>query len=132
MTNFLGKSLHAGTGGPKGGGQDGLRKGTKPSELGEIPEDWEVVTLGTARSFINGSGGTMLHVTNEKMESTRAAFPSYEEQTAIATILSDMDAEIQALDQRLSKTHQIKQGVMQELLTGKIRLIKPSMEVIHE
>ncbi|MDH8517171.1 restriction endonuclease subunit S, partial [Klebsiella pneumoniae] len=46
------------------------------------------------------------------------------EQTAIATILSDMDAEIQALEQRLSKTRQIKQSMMQELLTGKTRLIK--------
>ncbi|HGN0351154.1 TPA: restriction endonuclease subunit S [Proteus mirabilis] len=45
------------------------------------------------------------------------------EQTAIATILSDMDEEIQALKQRLSKTRQIKQGMMQELLTGKTRLI---------
>lgn len=48
--------------------------------------------------------------------------PSCEEQTAIATILSDMDEEIQALKQRLSKTRQIKQGMMQELLTGKTRL----------
>jgi type I restriction enzyme S subunit len=45
-----------------------------------------------------------------------------EEQTAIATILSDMDNEIQTLEQRLSKTRQIKQGMMQELLTGKTRL----------
>lgn len=48
--------------------------------------------------------------------------PSPEEQTAIATILSDMDNEIQTLEQRLSKTRQIKQGMMQELLTGKTRL----------
>ncbi len=48
------------------------------------------------------------------------------EQTAIATILSDMDAEIQALEQRLGKTRQIKQGMMQELLTGKTRLIQGS------
>ncbi|EGR4480004.1 restriction endonuclease subunit S [Vibrio cholerae] len=206
--------------------EDGMPKGTKPSELGEIPEDWEVVTLGAVSSFINGrayslhewensgtpvirlqnltgrgdeyyysnlqlpekqyckygdllfmwsatfgpviwrgpkaiyhyhiwkiacevgysqsylfyllddmteklkrsssSGGTMLHVTKEKMESTKAAFPSYEEQTAIATILSDMDAEIQALEQRLGKTRHIKQGMMQELLTGKTRLIQGS------
>lgn len=48
---------------------------------------------------------------------------SIEEQTAIATILSDMDEEIQALEQRLNKTRQIKQGMMQQLLTGKIRLV---------
>jgi type I restriction enzyme S subunit len=44
------------------------------------------------------------------------------EQTAIANILCDMDEEIQALKQRLTKTRQIKQGMMQELLTGKTRL----------
>lgn len=48
--------------------------------------------------------------------------PSKEEQTAIATILSDMDEELQALEQQLSKTRQLKQGMMQQLLTGKIRL----------
>lgn len=45
-----------------------------------------------------------------------------EEQTAIANVLSDMDTELDALQQRLSKTQQIKQGMMQELLTGKTRL----------
>lgn len=48
--------------------------------------------------------------------------PPKEEQTAIATILSDMDNEIQTLEQRLAKTRQIKQGMMQELLTGRTRL----------
>ncbi|WP_157862712.1 restriction endonuclease subunit S [Thiomicrospira cyclica] len=47
-----------------------------------------------------------------------------DEQTAISQILSDMDSEIQALEQRLNKTRQIKQGMMQQLLTGKIRLVK--------
>ena len=45
------------------------------------------------------------------------------EQTAIATVLSDMDAEIAALEEKLAKTRQIKQGMMQELLTGRTRLI---------
>tara|TARA_R110001599_G_scaffold350254_2_gene580022 strand:+ start:978 stop:2399 length:1422 start_codon:yes stop_codon:yes gene_type:complete len=53
----------------------------------------------------------------------KIALPHAPEQTAIATILCDMDEEIQALEQRLSKTRQIKQGMMQELLTGKTRLI---------
>ncbi|WP_458734984.1 restriction endonuclease subunit S [Zobellella taiwanensis] len=48
-----------------------------------------------------------------------------EEQTAIAAILSDMDEEIQALETRLAKTRDLKQGMMQQLLTGKIRLVKP-------
>ena len=49
--------------------------------------------------------------------------PKVEEQTAIATIFSDMDAEITALEAKLSKARQLKQGMMQELLTGRIRLL---------
>ena len=49
--------------------------------------------------------------------------PTPAEQTAIATILSDMDAEIATLDAKLSKARQLKQGMMQELLTGRIRLV---------
>ena len=49
--------------------------------------------------------------------------PKKDEQTAIASILSDIDGEIQTLEQRLSKTRQIKQGMMQELLTGRTRLV---------
>jgi len=45
------------------------------------------------------------------------------EQIAIVTVLSDMDAEIAALEQRHDKTRALKQGMMQELLTGKTRLI---------
>ena len=209
--------------------EDGTPKGYKQSELGEIPEDWDVSTLGEASQFINGrayaihewenqgipvirlqnltgrgenyyysnlqlpekqycdtgdllfmwsatfgpviwtgeraiyhyhiwkiecktefsktffyyllddmteklkrsssSGGTMLHVTKEKMESTKSVFPLMEEQSVIATILSDMDEEIQTLQQRLTKTRQIKQGMMQELLTGKTRLVQPEVTV---
>lgn len=54
--------------------------------------------------------------------------PGKAEQTAIATILSDMDEEIQALESRLDKTRQIKQGMMQELLTGKTRLVNPQVQ----
>ena len=45
------------------------------------------------------------------------------EQTAIAAVLSDMDAELALLEQRLAKTRALKQGMMQELLTGRVRLI---------
>ena len=50
-------------------------------------------------------------------------FPDYDEQTAIAEVLSDMDAEIEALEQRLAKTRDLKRGMMQELLTGRTRLV---------
>lgn len=49
--------------------------------------------------------------------------PSLSEQTAIATVLSDMDADINALEQQRDKIRVIKQGMMQELLTGRIRLV---------
>ncbi len=49
--------------------------------------------------------------------------PSIVEQTAIAAILSDMDAELTALEARCDKARQLKQGMMQELLTGRIRLV---------
>jgi type I restriction enzyme S subunit len=49
--------------------------------------------------------------------------PTSGEQTAIAAILSDMDAELAALEARRDKTHALKQAMMQELLTGSIRLV---------
>ena len=51
--------------------------------------------------------------------------PALPEQTAIAAVLSDMDAELAALEDRLDKTRDLKQAMMQELLTGKTRLVKP-------
>ena len=55
--------------------------------------------------------------------------PGIREQRAIATVLSDMDAEIAALDQLLEKTCAIKQGMMQQLLTGRVRLAEPEVPV---
>ena len=49
--------------------------------------------------------------------------PCIEEQTAIAEVLSDMDADLAALGSRAAKAHAVKQGMMQELLTGKVRLV---------
>jgi type I restriction enzyme S subunit len=51
------------------------------------------------------------------------------EQRAIAAVLSDMDAEIAALEQRRDKTQAIKQGMMQQLLTGRIRLTNEEVNV---
>ncbi len=189
---------------------DGTPKDTKSSELGEVPEDWEVVPFGNTLSIRHGKNQKAVENANgtipifatggqigwadqylwnkpsvligrkgtidkprfsdqpfwtvdtlfyseikdcadpkfifykfcmidwmqyneasgvpslnaSTIERVLASLPPKEEQTAIATILSDMDAEIQALEQRLGKTRQIKQGMMQELLTGKTRLIK--------
>ena len=51
--------------------------------------------------------------------------PDFEEQLAVESILSDMDAEITALEARREKTQDLKQAMMQELLTGKTRLVTP-------
>jgi type I restriction enzyme S subunit len=55
--------------------------------------------------------------------------PTAAEQTAIAAVLSDMEAEITALEAKLTKARQLKLGMVQELLTGRIRLIRPSASV---
>ena len=55
--------------------------------------------------------------------------PTIEEQTAIAAILSDMDAEIVALEAKLAKARQIKQGMMRELLTGRIRIANGKLKM---
>lgn len=56
--------------------------------------------------------------------------PTLPEQTAIATVLSDMDAELAALEARRDKTLALKQGMMQDLLTGRIRLVETMANVV--
>lgn len=68
-----------------------------------------------------GRGGLNLHI----IRSVKVPFPRLEEQQAIATVLSNMDAEIEALERRHEKARQIKQGMMQQLLTGRVRLLQP-------
>lgn len=68
-------------------------------------------------------GITIHHLYGKDLAGIYAEFPSVEEQNEIATILSDMDAEIQVLETKLEKYHKIKLGMMQNLLTGKIRLV---------
>jgi type I restriction enzyme, S subunit len=193
---------------------DGTPKGYKPSEQGEIPEDWEITPIGSVLSITTGSRNTqdkvddgrypffvrsqtverintysfdgeavltagdgvgtgkifhyingkfdfhqrvyLMHnfgerisgyffylffsnhffdrimsmtakssvdsVRREMIADMKMVLPSKAEQTAIATILSDMDNELQALTQKLEKARDLKQGMMQQLLTGKIRL----------
>jgi len=55
-------------------------------------------------------------------QNLKIGIPKPEEQTAIATILSDMDAEIKSLEQKRDKYNMVKQGMMQQLLTGRIRI----------
>jgi len=68
-------------------------------------------------------GATRYNLSKTALLKISFLLPQVEEQTAIAAILSDMDAEIAALESKLGKAHQLKQGMMQELLTGRIRLV---------
>lgn len=76
--------------------------------------------------------GGQPNLSGDIIRSILLALPSESEQTAIATILSDIDDEIQTLHQHLAKTRDIKQGMMQELLTGKTRLIRGDLEMVGE
>ena len=69
-------------------------------------------------------GSTVFHLYAGDLTNLEITFPKHEEQKAIVKILSDMDAEIDKLESQLSKYRNLKQGMMQNLLTGKIRLIK--------
>lgn len=71
------------------------------------------------------TGTTISYLSREQFENYEILIPSSKaEQTAISNILSDCDSEIAALEEKRDKYKEIKQGMMQQLLTGKIRLIK--------
>ena len=67
-------------------------------------------------------GITIHHLYGRDLRKLSLVLPPISEQIAIATILTDMDTELAELEGRLSKTRQLKQGMMQALLTGRIRL----------
>lgn len=70
--------------------------------------------------------GAQPSLSMSKIRNFKITFPKeITEQTRIATILSDMDTEIAALEAKLAKYRHIKQGMMQNLLTGRIRLVQP-------
>jgi type I restriction enzyme S subunit len=68
------------------------------------------------------SGSTVYHIYSGDMERFAFRLPSIIEQGAIVEFLDDLGAELEALEARLEKVQTIKQGMMQQLLTGKIRL----------
>ena len=72
------------------------------------------------------AGTSVYAISAKQLASVELRLPSRSEQAAIVAVLSDMDAEIAALEQRLDKTRAIKQGMMQQLLTGRVRLVEPA------
>lgn len=76
-----------------------------------------------AKIYKMQTGGAQPHIHPNDLFPIEIAIPEKEEQEAIADILTDIDAEIEALQQQLSKYKLMKEGMMQDLLTGKVRLI---------
>ena len=83
------------------------------------------VLIGLEPTWVRISkGSTFDSVNSSDVRALEIALPSeVEEQISIATVLSDMDTELAALQARRDKTRALKQGMMQELLTGRIRLV---------
>lgn len=83
-------------------------------------------------------GGAQATVTIEDIREFTIPYPNLKERTLIAQTLSDMDNEIEQLEKKLAKYQQIKQGMMQELLTGRIRLVdadrkeQPKTQILQE
>jgi len=69
-----------------------------------------------------GQGDAVVHISAAALGAVTVRMPPLDEQVAIGTVLADMDAELAALEARRNKTHQLKQGMMQALLTGRFRL----------
>jgi type I restriction enzyme S subunit len=70
-----------------------------------------------------GQGTSQRHIYRRDFDQLAIELPMFPEQTAIAGVLGDMDAELAVLEQRREKTHALKQAMMQELLTGRTRLV---------
>ena len=68
-------------------------------------------------------GDAVVHISAAGLAQVGVDIPTIEEQRAIATVISDMDAEIAALEARRQKTQDLKQAMIKELITGKTRLV---------
>jgi len=87
---------------------------------------YHVLTSTIFEVFLNqlAAGSTISHLYQKDFVGFAFLAPAtVEEQIAVATVLSDMNAELEALEQRRAKTAVLKQGMMQELLTGRARLV---------
>lgn len=83
-------------------------------------------TLGRTDFSLYGKQAVKGYTLNsESLKLIEVNLPCPAEQAAIVTVLADMDAEIEALEQRRAKTADLKQAMMQELLTGRTRLVVP-------
>lgn len=92
--------------------------------LDSVDVSWLTLALGPLRLNGRAESSAQPVLTVSKLMPLEVAVPATkDEQTAIAQVLSDMDTELAGLEQRREKTRALKQGMMQELLTGKTRLV---------
>ncbi len=97
---------------------------SKTDELAHEYRQYCFQTFAIRQQFLFYAVGTKVSgISKSNIPKLTLPVPSLPEQTAIATILSDLDTELAALEQRLTKTRALKQGMMQELLTGRTRLV---------
>ena len=80
-------------------------------------------TLGRNFFYSLAQGATRYNLSKTNFLKSKLTLPIYEDQVQIATLIRDIDCEIENLEQKLSKYELAKQGMMQQLLTGKIRLV---------
>lgn len=92
--------------------------------LENVDINWLTLALGMLELNRRAESSAQPVLTVSKLQPLEILVPTAKtEQTAIAAILSDMDTEIAELEAKLAKARQVKQGMMQELLTGRIRLV---------
>lgn len=85
---------------------------------------WCFQSLVVQRQVAEHLGATINQITNKTLKSIEIPLPiDAKERTSISGVLRDMDTEIQSLETRLDKARQVKEGMMQNLLTGRIRLV---------
>jgi type I restriction enzyme, S subunit len=97
---------------------------SKTDDLDHLYRRYCFQTAGIKRQFYFFAVGTKVSgISKTNIAKVTLPAPSLSEQNAIASILADMDAEIAELEEKLVKTGSLKQGMMQELLTGRIRLV---------
>ena len=100
---------------------------SKTDELAHNYRRYCFQTPAIRQQFLYYSVGTKVSgISKSNIPKLTLSFPSVPQQTAIASVLTEMDAELAVLMQRRDKTRALKQAMMQELLTGRIRLVASS------
>ena len=95
---------------------------------------YHILSSFVFKNFLDklSAGSTIIHLYQKDIDKFEFLLPpAIEEQNAIAAVLSEMDADITALEEKLAKYRQVKQGMMQQLLTGKIRLKNDVVDSVH-